>query len=74
MKKFRIIKECGEHRKPYYYAQKKCLFRWKTLRSFMEYKIYNPDAIALEFVMRFDSHKEAEQYIKKITHNNYILI
>ena len=74
MKKFRIIKECKEHRKPYYYAQKKCLFWWKTLISFVEFPIYNPEVIGLEYTMRFDSHKEAEQYIKKMTNNNYILM
>ena len=74
MKKFRIIKGCREHHKPYYYVQKKCLFRWKTLRSFIEFKNYNPDVIGLELIMRFDSHKDAEQYIKKMTNNNYILI
>ena len=40
----------------------------------MEFKNYNPDVIGLELIMRFDSHKDAEQYIKKVTHNNYILI
>lgn len=74
MKKFRIIKECIEHHKHYYYVQKKCLFRWKTLKSFMEFKNYNHDVIGLEYIMRFDSRKEAEQYIKKITNNKYILI